>query len=272
MALPIRPVIVLEAYPKEIPRKQILRLSARFFHKRTLALQEVSRIFITITSLKDGHTVYPLEVIRKNASGFDVGIGTEEMKEGHDYLVRVSNNYNLSPSAATTFTIIKNDFPIVLLLPLFLSPLFIKKYQNKGITNVDELTSYLKTQGFSDVKIEDEIKKILKDVQLEKDLKIPIDLDRQIAAQKWIIQMDHRVCEKCRSHTIQGKNQDGVWVWVDGKDPGAPFLPEHPRCRCTYDFFYINSREDEFRAAAVMAGMNDLERPLMAIKVINKLR
>ena len=269
--LPIRPIIVVEAYPKEIEKNQTLHLSARLFSKRHLTLIEVSRIFMTITSLTDGHTIWPLEVIRKNASGFDIGIGTQEMKQGHDYLVRVSNNWNLSPSASTTFTVKESTFPLLLLVPIIFSPLFIKKYQDKGIKDVDGLVQYLKTQGFSDERIKEEVERIVKEVQLEDEVRIPIDLERQVAAQKWVTQMDHRVCELCRGRTIQGKNQDGVWTWIDGKDPHAPDLPEHFNCRCTYDFFYVNNRDEEFRAAASLAGLYDLELPLMAIKVINEI-
>lgn len=85
----------------------MLQLSTRFFNKQTLALMEISNIYMTITLLNDGHVAWSLEVIRKNVSGFDIGIGTKEFKVGHDYLVRVSNNHNLSPSASTTFTIKK---------------------------------------------------------------------------------------------------------------------------------------------------------------------
>ena len=270
--LPIRPVIVVQVFPKEIEQNQTIHISSRFFNKKTLTLQQVSRIFMTITSLKDGHTIWPLEVVRKNASGFDIGIGTEELKEGHDYLIRISNNFNLSPSSATTFTVKKPTLPPLLLLPIIFSPLFIKKYQDKGVTNIDELTKYLKSQGFSDDKIKEELERILKEVDMEEEVKIPIDLDRDIAAQKWVTQMDHRVCERCRSRTLQGKNTDGVWVWEDGKDPDAPSLPEHPRCRCTYDFFYVTNNTDEFRAAAVMSSLNDLESPLLAIPVIQKIQ
>ena len=100
-------IISAESHPKEIEKNQMLQLSARFFSKQTLALMEVSKIYMTITSLNDGHVAWPLEVIRKNTSGFDIGIGTKYLKAGHDYLVRVSNNYNLSPSASTIFTIKK---------------------------------------------------------------------------------------------------------------------------------------------------------------------
>lgn len=100
-------IICAESYPKEIEKNQILQLSCRIFNKKSLRLMQVSHIYMTITSLNDGHIVWPLEVIRKNVSGFDIGIGTKEFKAGHDYLVRVSNNYNLSPLASTTFTIKK---------------------------------------------------------------------------------------------------------------------------------------------------------------------
>jgi len=269
--LPIRPVIVVESFPKEIEQNQTLHISARLFNKKTLSLMTVAKIYMTITSLTDGHTTWPLEIIRKNTSGFDIGIGTQQLKEGHDYLVRVSNNWNLSPSASTTFTVKKSISPALLLIPIIFSPLFIKKYQDKGITDVDGLVQYLKSQGFSDGKIKDEVERILKEVQLDDEIRIPIDLDRKVAAQKWVTQQDARVCELCREASISGKNQNGVWVWIDGEDPGAPPLPRHRRCRCTYDFFYVNNRENEFRSAAIMAALYDLEMPLNAIRVIREL-
>jgi len=270
--LPIRPIIVVETHPKEVQQGQTLFISTRMFNKRDLRLMDVSRIYMTITSLTDGHTVWPLEVVRKNTSGFDIGIGTVEMKEGHDYLVRISNNWNLSPSASATFTIKKSTFPIVVLIPIFLSPLFIRKYQDKGVKpDIESLTAYLKSQGLSDTQIKDEIQRILGEIEITDEVRIPIDLDRQIAAQKWVTQMDHRVCEKCRSRTIQGKNQDGVWIWTDGVDPDAPDLPEHPKCRCTYDFFYVTNRDDQFRAAARVATLYDLMEPLNAIPVIQEI-
>jgi len=267
--LPIRPIIVVEAFPKKVERNQMVHLSARLFDKKTLALMEVSRIYMTITSLKDGHTIWPLEVIRKGTSGFDIAIGTMEMKEGHDYLVRVSNNWNLSPSAATSFTVIETPFPILLLLPIAFSPLFIRKYQDKGIRDVEGLTEYLKSQGFSDEQIKEEIQRILSEVQTEEEVRIPIDLDRKIINKRWITQMDHRVCEFCFMNSISGANVDGVWKW---DDPNAPELPEHPNCRCTYDLEYATNSDEEFKSAAVMANLSDLEMPLNAIKIINKIQ
>jgi len=130
---PIRPIIVVEAIPTSVDRGQTIALSARLFDKLTMQPQEVSRIYMTITSQQDGHIVWPLEVIRKNASGFDIMIGTEEMKDGHDYLVRVSNNWNLSPSSATQFMVKKKStvLPIVLLplIPLILPIDFRRKVE-----------------------------------------------------------------------------------------------------------------------------------------------
>jgi len=266
--LPIRPIIVVEAYPKEVEKNQMLQLSARFFDAKTLSLKDVSRIYMSITSLKDGHTVWPLEVIRKDASGFDIGIGTEEMKEGHDYLVRVSNNWNLSPSASTVFAIKETPFPVLALIPIIFSPLFIRKYQDKGIRDVDGLVTYLKSQGLSDEQIKKEVNRIVKEVELEENVRIPIDLDRKIITKEWIRQQDHRVCEECMKNSVSGVNNDGVWPY---DDTNAPEWPAHPRCRCTFDLIYEIDRTEEFRAAATMAGLYDLELPLDAIKVINHL-
>ncbi len=266
--LPIRPIIVVTANPKEIEKNQMLHISARLFDKRNLSLLDVSRIYMTITSLKDGHLIWPLEVVRKNASGFDIGIGTQEMKEGHEYLVRVSNNWNLSPIASTTFKIKETPFPTLLLLPIIFSPLFIRKYQDKGIRDIDGLTNYLKSQGFSDEQIKIEVNRILQEVDIKEDVKIPIDLDRKVINKRWITQMDHRVCIECFLNSISGKNLDGVWKW---DDPNAPDIPEHPNCRCTYDLEYANDRTEEFRAAARMAGMYDMDIVVNSIQVISNL-
>jgi len=78
-----------------------------------------------------------------------------------------------------------------------------------------------------------------------------------------------RVCKFCMAESVGGINNDGVWDW---DDPNSPDIPLHPRCRCTYDLRYSVDRTNEFRAAASMAGMYDLEMPLNAIKVINKIK
>jgi hypothetical protein len=121
LAKPIRPVIVVQAIPEQVDKGQVLSLSARFFDKMTLQPMKVSRIFMSITSEKDGKVVWPLEVVRKDADGFDIMVGTEDMQADTTYLVRVSNNWNLSPSASTTFSTRKKT-TILPILPIFLIP------------------------------------------------------------------------------------------------------------------------------------------------------
>ena len=266
--LPIRPIIVVEAYPKEVEKNQMLQISCRIFDKKTLSLMDVSRIYMTISSLKDGHTVWPLETMRKNTNGFDIGIATNEMKQGHEYLVRVSNNLNLSPSASVVFAVKESQFPLIVLLPIIFSPLFIKKYQDKGIRDVDGLVNYLKSQGLSDAQIKNEVARIIREVEMEQDVRIPIDLERRIITKRWVTEMDHRVCEICLGNSVSGENFDGVWPW---DSTASPEWPAHPRCRCNYDLEYAENRDEEFRAAAVMAQFYDIEMPLQAIKVINNL-
>jgi len=269
--LPIRPIIVVEAAPREIEKDSMVRISTRMFDKKRMALMEVSRIFMEITSMNDGHTVWPLEVVRRNASGFDIGIGTQEMKVDHEYLVRVSNNENLSPSASTTFRIKPSAFPIVpFILPILLSPLFIQKYSDKGIRDVNGLVDYLKSQGFPDEKIKEEVERIMKDLeQLPDDqIKIPIDTYRTDPIKKMFrTQMDARVCQppkdpNCGEHAFQ---------MFDYDDPTAPFIPIHPKCRCTYDLIYEDdTREASFKTAAIMAQIiPDLEASIQAVKIIN---
>lgn len=120
--LPIRPLIVVEAIPRQVDRGQSISVSARLFDKRTMRPIEVSRIYMSIISEKDGKIVWPLEVIRKNADGFDILIGTDDMQDDTIYLIRVSNNWNMSPSAATTMMIRKKTtlIPLIPLIPLAL--------------------------------------------------------------------------------------------------------------------------------------------------------
>ncbi len=270
MPLPIRPIIVVEASPHEIEKNSMLRVSARMFDKKTMNLMQVSRIYMEIVSMRDGNLIWPLEVVRKDATGFDIGIGTQEMKTDHTYLVRVSNNYNLSPSASTTFKIKPSAFPLLpLLLPIVLSPLFIKKYSDKGIRDVSGLTDYLKSEGFSDEKIKIEVERIVKDLDQFKDkdipddsIKIPIDTFREPIKKMFRTQTDHRVCPIC---------EENAFKIFDYDDPTAPFIPVHPRCRCTFDLIFLDdTREAAFKYAAVMSIIGrDIEKPLQAIQIIN---
>ena len=274
MPLPIRPIIVLEVTPKEVEKNDMVRISCRMFDKKTMRLKQVSRIFMEIASLKDGHTVWPLEVVRRNESGFDIGIGTQEMKPDQEYMIRVSNNYNLSPSATTTFKIKPSAFPILpILLPLFLSPLFLKKYADKGIKDVDGLVEHLKSVGFPDEKINDEVKRIVKDLdEIEKktpddtlipddSVRIPIDTYRNPIQKMFITQMDHRVCPRCKEHEFEVFDYD---------DPTAPMIPIHKNCRCTFDLIYdTDVREAGFREAARVSII--AQRMAMPLQAINSI-
>ena len=273
--LPIRPIIVVEATPHEIEKDSMVRISTRMFDKKRMNLIQVSRIFMEITSMRDGHNVWPLEVVRRDATGFDIGVGTQEMKIGHEYLVRVSNNENLSPSASTTFKIKAATFPLVpIILPLVLSPLFVKKYGDKGIRDVSGLTDYLKGIGVSDDDVKKEVERIMKDLDEFSDgvipddsIKIPIDTYRDEPIKKMFrTQMDARVCQpptepNCGEHALEIFDYD---------DPTAPFIPIHPRCRCTYDLMYDNDlREAAFKRAAIMAQIiPDLEAPIAAVNAV----
>ena len=114
----IRPYILVQTNPQSINRGQPLTVSARLFDRETNQSLPVSKIYLNIISMKDGHTIWPVEVVRKADWRFDILIGTSDMKDGHDYLVRVSNNRNLSPQGSTTFNVVKDGQIPILLFPI----------------------------------------------------------------------------------------------------------------------------------------------------------
>lgn len=122
----IRPIIIVQTNPQSAISGQLLAVSARLFDENTMQPVEVSRIFMEIVSEKDGTIVWPLEVVRKNASGFDILIGTSEMKQGHSYIIRVSNNWNLSPIGFTTIMIKKEKTSPIPYFPIFGLPFSMK--------------------------------------------------------------------------------------------------------------------------------------------------
>lgn len=68
--------------------------------------------------MKDGHTIWPMEVVRKDDWKFDILIGTSNMKNGHDYLVQVSNNRNLSPMGSSIFNVVKDGQIPIIIFPI----------------------------------------------------------------------------------------------------------------------------------------------------------
>lgn len=267
MAKPIRPIIVVEAIPETADRGNTISLSARLFDPLTMQEQEVSRIFMTITSMKDGHVVWPLEVVRKDASGFDIIIGTQDMKEDHQYLVRVSNNWNLSPSASTTFFVEKKKsrLPILPLIPLI--PLFLPEITET--VNLDELLSQLKQIDIKKLTLEQrqELKEYIKRIEILKekgDIITPEDLRRRVKEYIFRTQMDARVCPICKSY------ENRVY---EPEDPAIPIIPIHPNCRCTMDVVYFDADgiTEDFRNAANVANLVIKTRiPRQAIQIINQ--
>ena len=79
----IRPIIVVNATPNQVTKGRTLAVSARLFDRNTMRPMEVSRIYMEIISENDGHIVWPLEVVRKDADGFDIMIGADDMKDNH---------------------------------------------------------------------------------------------------------------------------------------------------------------------------------------------
>lgn len=263
---PIRPIIVVEATPNSADRGNTISLSARFFNKETRQEQEVSRIFMDITSMRDGHIVWPLEVVRKDASGFDIVIGTKDMKEDHEYLVRVSNNWNLSPSASTTFFVEKKSstFPIIPLIPLI--PLFLPEITET--VNLDELLSQLKQIDVKELTLEQrqELKEYIKRIEILKQedvLVTPVDLKRAVKEYIFRTQMDARVCPECKSY------ENRVY---EPEDPAIPIIPVHPNCRCTMDVVYVDAdaiTEDMRKVAKIAQVIIHTKIPRQIVKIIN---
>ena len=267
MAKPIRPVIVVEAIPETADRGNTISLSARFFDPLTMTEQEVSRIFMTITSMKDGHVVWPLEVVRKDASGFDIIIGTQDMKEDHQYLVRVSNNWNLSPSASTTFFVEKKTsfLPVLPLIPLI--PLLLPEIVET--VNLDKLLEEVKSIDVKQLTEEQrkELKEYIKRLEILKEkgeIITPEDLRRRVKEYIFRTQMDARVCPICKPF------ENRVF---EPEDPAIPTIPLHINCRCTMDVVYFDAdgiTEDMRNAANVANFVLKTSVPRQAIQIINQ--
>lgn len=119
---PIRPVIITQTNPQSIEQGQPLIISARFYDRDTNLKLPVRHIYLNIISMKDGNTIWPTEIVRKDSWKLDIEIGTKNMKPEHQYLVRVSNNRNLSPEGSTQFFVIKPTGTPIILFPLIPMP------------------------------------------------------------------------------------------------------------------------------------------------------
>ncbi len=240
----IRPLIIVQTNPQAINKGQPLTISARLYNRYTNQPLPVRKIFLNIISQKDGHTVWPMEVVRKNDWKFDILIGTTDMKEGHSYLIRVSNNRNLSPMGATTFQIVKDtQIPIV----LFPIPLPVRQPE-------DNLEKEKKKKEEEEEEKEEK-KKEKKKRKEEETEERPIKKRKIIIKFIFRTQMDKRVCPLCKEH----ENEEFL------PTEEIPMIPVHPNCRCTYDVIYDTIYESSFHE------LRKIYQAVKAIKIINTI-
>lgn len=276
----MRPVIIVQTSPQTIEKGRPLIVSARFYDRKTNLKQRVSHIYLNIISLKDGHTIWPVEVVRKDDWKMDIEIGSDNMIEGHDYLVRVSNNKNLSPQGATEFKVKKGGGKAILLAPVALPlsqslvPIVTKAVQEQFTP--DELTRYLKDQ-FPDLD-SNEIRR-LRDTVLD-DIRgqvNPVDdvTKKMIQKKKFVTQMDSRVCPICLE-AQEGSSPGLAMSEYDIDDPDAPKIPLHINCRCTFDIIFRPEFEasfeqirDVFQAAQLYDETSDILKAVAVIEAIS---
>jgi SPP1 gp7 family putative phage head morphogenesis protein len=221
----IRPYIIVQTNPQAINKGQPLTISGRLYDRDTNQPKIVSRIFMTIISLKDGHRVWDSEVVKKNDWKFDILIGTGDMKEGQHYEIRVSNNWNFSPMGATEFEIIKDATVPIILLPLVIP------ISQQILFLQEEIEKFDKEDN-----IREQLEEKLKEIE-ETNLREPVDdiKKKEIKLYIYRTEMDQRVCPICRpfSNKIYNPKEELVDI------------PQHPNCRCFYEIVY----KDQFDAS-----------------------
>jgi hypothetical protein len=275
----IRPVIIVQTSPMEIEKGSPLVISARFYNRETNMKQRVSKIYLNIISLKNGDTIWPVEVVRKNDWKMDIEVGSDNMKDGHDYLVRISNNRNLSPQGATEFKVRKGGGKPFLMTPLAIStsisllPLVTKAIQDKF--SISEIELELKRM-FPDM-TQEEIDRLKETVLRDIGGKInPVDdvTKKMIERKRFVTQMDSRVCPICLE--AQDNSSPGLPMSeYEIDDIDAPRIPLHFNCRCTFDIIFNEQYEasfeeirDVFQAATLVEHRRDI---LKAVEFIGQL-
>lgn len=276
----IRPVIIVQTNPQSIEKGQPIIISARFYDRRTNLKQRVSNIYLNIISTKDGHTIWPVEIVRKDDWKMDIEIGSDNMIEGHDYLVRVSNNRNLSPQGSTEYKVKKSSGKAILLAPLALPvsqsliPIVTKAVEERFTP--DELSRFLRAE-FPDLDT-NEIRR-LRDTVLD-DIRgqlHPIDnvTKKMIEKKQFVTQMDARVCPICLE-AVQGSSPGESESIYLPDDPNAPKIPLHINCRCTYDIIFHKEFEasfeeirDIYHVANVADDYNEILKATQIIEAIS---
>ena len=194
----LKPQIIVTLTPNKIHRGQMLSIQAYAQDRYTGVPITYPVLYMDIIS-EDGIPVWPLSAIEENSASISKLISTSDLKEGQDYLVRISPNRNLSPSGSAMFHIDHELLDPALLVPGFMLIPHL-------LLSTPDSTKKEKTQ--SDV--------------------VGPDGPIQIA---WLIyrtQLDSKVCRIC-------KPNEGLRFRPD--DPDLIKIPEdtHPRCRCVYD-------------------------------------
>jgi len=193
-----KPEIIVTVTPNKVHKGQMLSIQAYIRDRYTFEPIEYPVLYMDIID-ENGVPVWPLSAIEEDSSSISKLISTSDLKEGQDYLIRISPKRSLSPSGSAKFHIDQELLDPLLLVPgAMLIPHL--------LLSVPDSTKQEKTD--SDVVGPDE----------------PI----QIA---WLIyrtQLDSKVCKIC---------EPNEGLRFRPHDPDLIKIPEdtHPRCRCVYD-------------------------------------
>lgn len=228
---------------------------------------------MTIISMKDGHKVWDTEVIRKNDWKIDELIGTRDMKEGHEYQVRVSNNWNFSPMGAAKFKIIKDATIPVILFPLVI-PIFrqreflqkeIDKFKDKRPLTGPPQDEHIKRQ------LEEKLRQLDDEERIREENKFRVDDPRQpdddITKKKvrlyiYRTELDKRVCPICK------KFESKIYLPTEE----LPDIPQHENCRCHMEVVYHDSFEASFTdVLQVIRIANTAKKGFKAIRAVRAL-
>ncbi len=245
----MRPIILLTVQAEDVNHGDMMQLTVRFYNPKTLLPFRVRTAFIQILN-DQGLEVWEKQPIRHNTKGFDILIGTSDMKPGL-HTIRISSQPRLSPAASTIFRI--REKGIIVGFPLFKMPNYVlpspEVFAKLTKTVQQELLKILRTSPKQFRKRLQEEEEKMKDAPTsdieptddggpkpEQEPSPPEDR-RRIDHFIYRTQMDHKVCPICLGY------QDMVYQ----PDEWKPIIPDdtHPNCRCTYDVIWVDIKSWE---------------------------
>lgn len=194
----LKPQIFVTLTPNKIHRGQMLSIQAYVQDRCTGVPIQFETLFMDIID-ENGIPVWPLSAIEEDSASISKLISTSDLKEGQDYLVRISPNRHLSPMGTAMFHIDHELLDPVLLVP--------------GSMLIPHLL----------LSIPESTKQEKQDSNV-----VGPDTPLKIA---WLIyrtQLDSKVCPICRPNEGKQFRPD---------DPNLIKIPEdlHYGCRCVYD-------------------------------------